>query len=955
MKKLTLVFCAALLLSCVVPAGGDDFSPWDAWRQAYMDFQKGEQAKARGDYVASIQEFNKAMRNYSAVKNARPDWNQKIISARIELCRKEISAVSSLLGRPGSAPQENTEEKTGLKPDYTAENSISVKSEELSQLRNEAEQYKKRLFGALVELDDLRKQAQRSQTLAVELENMLRERRILQEKYRLLQTRYRQLEKKLSAPDSELEAARRRQVELRISLETAEKKLALAEENRILGERNISELHQERIALKNRNNALAGELKKQEDITGELQKFKDKAISEKNELLHQQQNHRSEISKLENTLKKYQQEIDIMTRRFNELSSRGDGKGSLNAEISAENSNLRQEREKMRSQLDRAWQENSALQNKLRTVTLELTDVKNALLALDSKYKTAAEDNSLLRTRLEKQTAAAALTLKEMKNLRLQNQQLDQNAKSWSGKYHTLRKRIDQQDAAALAGVSTLNAELRKSNDALAQAGLKQIEAESEISRLQKALENSITELNTVKKELNDQKAANMAAAQELKKTESINTHRELLKKELAAVQQKYKKQSLNISAMQKELAEFQSLKKQLQQMSSQLETARKNAQDISSLRLQIAGLQRENQLLQESETGKIPSASVKHEIKLPELPAPAAGATQAVDVQAMLNAAQQAEKNSDKEIAVWNYRTILEHEPENFEANLRLGTLMLGDENFSNAFPLLKKAYQNQPGNSTAAIAYARSMNGMKRHGNAMEILRKINPGQTENAGLYYLTLGQSYAGSGMTEDARQSFEKAIAQNQSDPRPYVEMARLLCSSGEENQDKAARFYEKARKLGAVPDTVLENTLGKLLNERSELVDFLAGAAKEAEKHGDASSALWYYSQLYGIMPESADFICGKARNLFLTGDSAQALKAAEEAVNPEILLVKAFILFAGHQYEAAAEAATQAIKLNNGKPLTLKWDSKPLLATLNNAPVDAAGTAKKLRSSIAE
>ena len=43
-------------------------------------------------------------------------------------------------------------------------------------------------------------------------------------------------------------------------------------------------------------------------------------------------------------------------------------------------------------------------------------------------------------------------------------------------------------------------------------------------------------------------------------------------------------------------------------------------------------------------------------------------------------------------------------------------------------------------------------------------------------------------------------------------------------------------IYENAKKLGVTPDPKLEKEYAKLLNERTELIDFMSGAALEAEK-----------------------------------------------------------------------------------------------------------------------
>ena len=81
-----LIFAAAILsygLFLFYPmasaADSDDFSPWDGWRQGYTHFERGEQARDRGDYVQALQSFRESLRCYREVKRARPDWNQTVM------------------------------------------------------------------------------------------------------------------------------------------------------------------------------------------------------------------------------------------------------------------------------------------------------------------------------------------------------------------------------------------------------------------------------------------------------------------------------------------------------------------------------------------------------------------------------------------------------------------------------------------------------------------------------------------------------------------------------------------------------------------------------------------------------------------------------------------------------------------------------------------------------------
>lgn len=953
----------ALTLCLPVGAVDDDFSPWDAWRQAYIYFQRGEQARDRGDYILAVKEFRNSLQNYTDVRQARPDWNQNVIQSRIELCKREIASARRLLGHTGTESEAPTPspESTSTSSTYSTESSSSVSSTELSRLQAEAAQYKKRLFGALVELDDLRKQANRSKTISTELENLMRERRVLQEKYQLLETRYKQLEKKASEPNSELEASRRRLIELRINLETATRKLALADENILLHEHDIKKLHQERAELKK---ALES-LRKEQDLATrtitELRRFRDSTIAEKNLQLKKEEEAQAAREKADKLAAERQKELETLNRRIQEITSKDGAQGTLNIEISQENQKLRQAVEKYRKELETALKDRVAIQNKLRELQLELSDVKSALQRIDDRRTQMEQDTKLLRTQLEKQLAASDLATKEMKNLRLRNQQLANDLKTWAEKYEKAKKRLDERDAAELAGVSTLNTERRKLNEALTKSKLAQTELTTQVEQLQlrhKGAEKMISELRG---ELLKQKTAQLSADQELKKFAAVTAERDKLAQELANSQKQQKELKQNFTAIQQQLKEHQALQRQLAEARQALAQARKQAEQSDAFRKQIAALEKRNQQLQDAAvvirpgTSSSPTTPPTGQISLPPLNLPKTLPATAVNAGEMMKNALQAEKEDARKVAIWNYRSILESQPDHFDANLRLGLILLRDEKYDEARTYLQRAHLQQPGNLDAAVAYAKTLLGLKRYGNALEILGKTTV-PTADDYQYRLTLGQASAGAGQVAEAERSFWAATKLHPSQPQPYLELARLLCGSGEARRDEAAKVYEKAKKLGATPDAVLENALGKLLNERSELIDFLASAALEAEKYGDAASAVWYYSQLRDMDPESAKFAAKLAINQIRSGQPELALQALEQRpVSPESQLARAFALFARKSYDQAAQSAEQAIKLNQGKTIKLSPEHLWLLKELDQAPVEAAPIAAKLRAATAK
>ena len=209
MKRFWLL-SAALAGSLTLAAA--DFSPWDAWKNGYTLYEKGEQFRDKGDYLKALNSFEQAKKLYEQLQKNRPDWNQKIITGRIADCDREITAVKRLVGDSeltspaASAP-------TGA--DFAEQQS----------LRRELEQYKQKLSEIIVENDDLRRRLARNQASQKEVANLLREQRVMQEKYALLEKRYQDLERQSLEPDQRLTELRNQLIEEKLNAELTAKRV----------------------------------------------------------------------------------------------------------------------------------------------------------------------------------------------------------------------------------------------------------------------------------------------------------------------------------------------------------------------------------------------------------------------------------------------------------------------------------------------------------------------------------------------------------------------------------------------------------------------------------------------------------------------------------------------------------------------------------------------------------
>ena len=155
-------------------------SPWDSWRAGYTNFEQGEALRERGRYSEALEKFEKARQSYLAVRSARPDWNQRVIADRLPDCERHLSDVRRLLG--GNVP--DTAARNPEPP--PVEKSAVPSSSGADGKSAEATVSAKELFQAKAELMRLRQELAKQRDLEAEISALLRDKRVVSEKFALL-------------------------------------------------------------------------------------------------------------------------------------------------------------------------------------------------------------------------------------------------------------------------------------------------------------------------------------------------------------------------------------------------------------------------------------------------------------------------------------------------------------------------------------------------------------------------------------------------------------------------------------------------------------------------------------------------------------------------------------------------------------------------------------------------
>ena len=598
MKKIrkSIVVAVILALSSALLAAAP-FSPWDAWREAYNTFERGEQFRAKGDYLRAIEAFREARGQYVRVKEARPDWNQKIISARINDCDQAIAAVQKLLD---SAPPSESIRGSGLSSSSSSSAKSAVSTGETEFLKRELEKYKEKLLEATVEVEELRRRLAQNAAAAEEVANLLRDQRVMQEKYALLEKRYQALERRALEPDTRNTELHNQLIEEKLNSEVISKRLQLAETRiRKMEEEAAAQFTRQRAAEAKSTEAAEAQLRSERELA-ELRTLRD---GENRKYSALQQELTGVNTRLTEALRQREAadlEMASLRKQLQEALATGGNSASLNARLNDENRQLHAALDDAARRETAAREEGAALQGKLRELQLELVQVRETMQRLDESRKRLERTGGEQKAALEKERAAAELNAAELKNLRERNRKLETDMQTWAAQCAKLEKRLEsrtqegyQAQAAAEQEKQRMTGELNKLHDAL--AGLK-IGAE-QAKKAQAAAEGRAAvaedELLRWKTAAASWEAKSKEAQLALQRIQNIEPETAKLRQELADLRR-------NFQALQQENAEGRAARQRELQLNAELERSGRSLTELGALRAGLEKQQRENETLAE-------------------------------------------------------------------------------------------------------------------------------------------------------------------------------------------------------------------------------------------------------------------------------------------------------------------------------------------------------------------
>ena len=480
-------------------------SPWDSWRSGYTNFEQGESFRERGNYTEALKFFEKARKNYLAVRTARPDWNQRVIADRLRDCDRQIAELRRLLGLTATKTKPENEKEikktSGRSEVPSGESTVQTPSvtdsERVAALRRQVIELK-------LSSQRLNAELQKQRKFETEIASLLRDRKVVDERYALLEKRYKALEEELKTPNERISSLEQQLVDERLNKERIAKQYSSAEQQLKIEKEN-SRLNQ--IAKK----ALEDLLKKRNE---ELQ--------QKNHEISTLLERSNEVAKLNNQVAELNQIIKLRNDEIAELKKASD---------SGKNESIENKRQLA------LWQnERKLLEDKITVMTKERDGLAESLRDLQGKNDTLASENRKLHLDWEKEKNAVRLNAAELSNLRERNQKLEEDLKSVYKRAEDFEKRLSTRNSADFqAAAAAKNSMKQLENDLLAAQN----------------------QLISLRSELDAAKSGNDERERKLK---AVNDENLKVRAEVVAALEKEK-------TLQQELVQLRPLKEQLEQL----------------------------------------------------------------------------------------------------------------------------------------------------------------------------------------------------------------------------------------------------------------------------------------------------------------------------------------------------------------------------------------------------
>ena len=743
MKKLFLltIFVACIVMPVAAPnlrAYSDDdeeeeFSPWAAWRKGFSYFEKGERNKEKGKNSEALKAYRKAYQYYYSVKKARPNWNQQIIGNRIRMCQREINKLNKLVGTPSPA-----------QADSSAYDQEKASSAELQSTKAELLNYKKKLFAALIELNELRQRSKQYKNNLEQVEDLMREKRIFTEEYKLLQEKYTNLQKQKKQPSVNEKRLKTQLVDTKIKNDILAQRLKLQQEKEKELNEEIAGLY--RYKTKNKNSLkefkktienLTYKLKKGAELQNVEAKKYQKVVAKAKSL----ETYNKQIAA---NLKEKDEEIKKLEDWLKELRKKSGNQSEIQQQIIKANQLVTKKYQALKKENEKNVRDLQEMKAILKGNNLAEEQLKKTLQDINNQRGSVEKEYELLRKSYEQLLVIQKAHTKEIKMLQGKNAKAEELVKSYSEKYKWTKKKLAARSNSDLQNISALNKQIRSLNKQIKRNELVSKDMKSELTEAKSKYRKLQGAFDILKKSETNLKYKEKLLAQETQSTqilkkenEKLRKANELLKADNAkTIAAKRKEYQAKIKQSEERLLALQQQNQNIANKNNELSLA---VTKVEKLREELQHANKTIKILRNfgskkavTETKHTASADMSVTKYTPQVKT-----SQKFDLKKLLADGIKAEEDDSEDLAIWNYRKYLSLNPDKTEVNRRLGSILYKRGQIEEAARFLSKAYSLQPDNVDNASAYAQVLIKQKKYPDASGILTKAIKKHSKNYNL--------------------------------------------------------------------------------------------------------------------------------------------------------------------------------------------------------------------------
>lgn len=589
MKKFLILIL--LLTTCLI-VGADqyidgDFSPWEYWRMGFESFEKGQQFHKSKKYKKALDAYLKAKEYFLKVKKDKPDWNQTVIDERISLCSARIKSLNLLIDAmepeedvslPAGIPDPRPVKKSGKLPedDFNFSGSgtptRTIDSVKEKAMQDELNQYKEKLFTALVKLEEYRTREKRSSNALAEIESLMKEKSELNQKYLLLLEEYTKLKKNASSPDGEKNILKNKLVEAKIQSDVLNQKIKMYQAEIQKLQEQVNKLEQTKRSATFKTGAA------EQQVSDFEEKLK-RAQQKMEEYRLQAEKSSADSAKLKYITEIQQTQIDRYKKQIEKLSKWMDGTktsqgGKIDREIARENLKLEKDLTEQHEEYEKLEKENLLLKNKLRDEYASQTKLKEMINSLELQRRETEKNLQVLKKHSLAKSQVSEAHAGDLEKLQQENAKLKNelrifaenmgDSKTSSGADNTIAAKYK-------AIVEKLNLELAEAQTKLKQLELAAKENSEKYSKLEtenESLKDTNVDLTQANKNLN----------------EVVKNYNQLVKQV-----EELKKAGQAAEKLQSELAQNRKANDELQKKLKTLEPLAGKAEEYKKLEAELA------------------------------------------------------------------------------------------------------------------------------------------------------------------------------------------------------------------------------------------------------------------------------------------------------------------------------------------------------------------------------